>query len=237
MMFFHNLTKTQKILLSMFSLGFLAVGIGFLSGLHLSDSSQNFIGKGDRQKLSPNKPITQIFTATENGLSQVKVRIGGVNLIPRDQLVLQLRDASCEQVLAHAHKTAFHLPSHTYTLFNFSRIEDSKGKTYCAHITYRSPYKHKSADLPFIHTTKDESLAGVFYTEVAKDKKHINETLELRPGYRSGNIATDLWSLVERMSQYKSNFIKGTPLLFLLTLTFIGSATLGVYLLSRKEKE
>jgi hypothetical protein len=230
---FHwaSLTTTQKILLGGFFIALCCIGIGFISGLKFGDSDYNFLGKKDQQKLSIDKPLTQVFTAKKNGLSEVKFHIGNQNLWPGEAIRFELRDARCENILATDSWTPLHGKPLIYTRFDFSQIPDSAEKQYCAYIVYTSPLERKSSDAPHINTNKS---LGQSFTATAKNKVYENETLQMRPAYDSG-LPSDAWQLVERMSQYKPEYIKGLPLLILLTITVLGSIALGIWIVFAKD--
>ncbi len=228
------LTKAQKILLGAFIIGLGSIILGFVSQLHFPDSDYNFIGKKDRARLTIDKPLAQVFTAEENGLSLVKVSIGGIDLWPSEALTFELRDESCTTILATDSWTPLELKPTNYTRFTFNRIADSAGKKYCVYIVYTSPYDRKSSDAPYINTSE---FPGRSYTLVTKNKVYENETLQLRPAYTSGNWTSDIWRLTERMSQYKPEYIKGLPLLMLITIVTAGGFLLGLWIILTKEKE
>lgn len=229
----YKLSTSQKILIGGLFIGFWCIGISFVSSLAFSDSNYNFLGKKDRQKLSVDKPISQVFMAQEDGLSEIKYHIGNLNLWPGEALHFELRDSTCTQIITTNSWTLLKLKPSIYTHFHFSRIADSQGKNYCAFITYTSPYDRKSSDVPYINTSK---FPGRSYTVISKNKVYENETLQIRPAYSSGNFFSDLWRLIERISQYKPDFIKGLPLLILITSVFSGSIGLCLLIILAKEK-
>ncbi len=230
---FYKLTTSQKMLLGGLFIGFWCIGISFVSSLTFPDSDYNFLGKKDRERLVVNKPISQIFISEENGLSAVKYSLGNLNLWPGEALQFELRDAHCEKTLATDSWIPLEPKPLIYTRFHFPRIPDSQGKSYCAYITYVSSYDRKSSEAPHINTSK---FPGRSYTLVAKNKTYENETLQMRPTYSSGNFFSDLWRLIERMSQYKPDFIKGLPLLILMTSVLLGSIVLCLWIVLAKEK-
>ncbi len=229
----YKLTTSQKMLLGGFLIGLWCISISFASNLAFPDSDYNFLGKKDRERLTINKPISQIFVAEENGLSEIKYHIGNLNLWPGEALRFELRDATCTQTITADSRTSLRLRPSIYTRFHFPRIANSQGQSYCTYITYTSPYDRKSSEAPYIHTSEFSDRS---YTLVAKNKLHENETLQMRPAYSSGNFFSDLWRLIERMSQYKPDFIKGLPLLILMTSVFLGSVTLCLWIVLAKEK-
>lgn len=233
----QKLTRAQKMLFLGVFVGFWCIGISFATNLHFPDSDYNFLGKKDRQRLAIDKPLSQQFVAQENGLSEVKFHIGNINLWPGEVLHFELRDATCEQTLATDSWTPLEPKPLIYTRFHFARIPDSQGQTYCAYITYTSSYDRKSSDAPHINTSTGEPFQNRSYTEIAKNKVHTGETLQMRPAYSSGNFFSDLWRLTERMSQYKPDYIKGLPLLILMTFTFFGSILLALWIILAREKE
>ncbi|MCW1888688.1 MAG: hypothetical protein KIH67_004000 [Candidatus Moranbacteria bacterium] len=230
----QNAATAQKILLGAFIIGFGSIILGFTSKLHFPDSDYNFLGKKDRARLSIDKPLSQVFVAQENGLSEVKVHIGGLDLWPGEALVFELRDESCAHTLATDSWTPLKPKPLNYTRFTFERIPESMEKKYCAYITYTSPYDRKTNDAPYINTNE---LAGKSYTAVSKNKVYENETLQLRPAYSTDSFAADTWRLIERMSQYKPTYIKGLPLLLLFGFTILGGFSLGLWIIFEKEED
>lgn len=229
-----SLSTAQKTLILAVFIGFGCIGISFISHLPLGDASLNFTGKKDRERLGNEKPVAQIFTPHQNGLSSIKYHLGNLHLLPGERLLFELRDAECQNVIKEATARPIIWTSPIYTRFDFARIPDSQGKTYCAVILYESPYDRSSDSRPFINTSEKE---GSRYTLLDKQKTQENETLHLRPAYSSGSVTKDLWSLTERMSQYKPDIIKGLPLLILVSLVFLGSLLLSLWIIFAKEKE
>lgn len=223
----------QKILLGAVLVGFGCIGISLISGFALGDSAHHFTGKKDRERLGNQKPLAQIFEAKENGLSEVKYHLGNLHLWPGEELRFELRDAECQNVLAQASAKPLLFVSPIYTQFGFDRIPDSQGQTYCAVILYETPYTRKSADQPFLHTSE---MLGTSYTLLDKNKTKENQTLQFRPSYSAGSLTQNLWHLTERMSQYKPGYIKGSPLLILMTLVFISSLLLSLWIVFVKEE-
>ncbi len=229
-------TTSQKMLLGGLFVGFWCIGISFVSNLAFPDSHYNFLGKKDQQRLAIDKPLSQQFVAQENGLSEVKFHIGNINLWPGEAIRFELRDATCEKILATDSWSPLQPKPLIYTRFNFPSIPDSKDRTYCAYITYTSSYDRKSSDAPHINTSTGEQFKDRTYTEVLKNKAHVGETLQMRPAYSSNNFFSDLWRLVERMSQYKPDFTKGIPLLILMVSVIVGSLGLCFWIIFAKEK-
>ena len=231
---FQNLSTAQKILLGAFIIGLGSIILSFNSQLHFPDSDYNFTGKKDRVRLTANKPLSQVFTAQENHLSAVKIHIGGIDLWPGEALAFELRDESCTHTLVTDRWTPLKPKPLNYTRFTFEPIPESSGQKYCAYITYTSSYDRKTNEAPFIHTNE---FNGRSYTSVSKKKTYENETLQLRPAYSTDSYLSDIWRLIERMSQFKPEFMKGFPLLLLFGLVVVGGFLLGLWIIFANENE
>ena len=230
----QNTSKAQKILLGAFIIGLGSIILGFSSQLHFSDSDYNFLGNKDRARLAIDKPLSQVFTAQENNLSEVKIHIGGIDLWPGEALVFELRDESCSKTVATDRWTPLEPKPLNYTRFTFNRVPESADNKYCAYITYTSPYDRKSNDAPYINTN---DFDGRNYTSVSKKKIYENETLQLRPAYSTDSYLSDIWRLIERMSQFKPEFVKGFPLLLLFGFVVVGGFFLGLWIIFANENE
>lgn len=203
----------------------------FFSGLSFSDSSFNFLGKKDSQRLKKEIGVHQNFTATEDGLTEVKLAIGNLHLLPGEQIRFELRNQECSQILATDSWNVFQPKPKTYLRFHFDRIADSQGKEYCAFIMYSSPFDRKSSTAPRITTEKIEGVQYYVGTEAQE-----NETLYLRSGYQEETLWQNIWRLIERMSQYKPEWIKGTPLLSLISAILLGSFFLCLWIIFKAEE-
>lgn len=233
---FHraSLTTTQKTLLGIFLVAFLGIGTHLLMGLVFGDSRLQFTGKNGRERLSNNKAVAQMFIANENNLTEVKYHLGNLHLWPGEHLLFELRDAECQNVITKDTINPILITSPIYTRFDFESIPDSQGNTYCAVISYESPYKRDSDTFPFIHTSE---APGQHYTLLENQKLREDKTLQFKPVYGVGNTRQSIWTLIERMSQYKPGCIKGAPLLVLLLTTLGLSFIFGLILILSKEED
>lgn len=221
----------------MFVLGLISILGNFFVNLSLPDSSYNFLGKTREVKLDPGKPVTQLFTAENNYLNQVKIIIGNLHLLPGEKIVFELADVYCENAVAHDTYQFFNLAPHIYYRFNFRKIPDSQGEIYCLQVTYLSPFDRDSDKRPFIEATRDEEepFRGWSYYDEGNQKIYENRTLKIRPAYGTGSFWSDLAMLNNRLSQYKPGLIKGL-ILPLLSIFILGCCFLVSWIIHSKDR-
>lgn len=206
----------------------------FFTDLSFPESDYDFPGATSKAKLDPGKPITQIFEAKENNLNQVKIIIGNADLRPTEKIVLELTDALCETTIANATRTFLSPEPHVYSRLNFPAIPDSAGKKYCFKITY---FSDQDKDRPFVGASEGEQFIGQSYYNEGNGRIYENRTLQMRPAYGTSNTLSDLSALIDRMSQYKPGFLKGSALVSIFGLFLFGTLSLFYFLAFRKEDE
>ncbi|MBP6889590.1 MAG: hypothetical protein KBC83_04225 [Candidatus Moranbacteria bacterium] len=204
----------------------------FLTNFGLGESEYNFLGKTKKITLSSGTPITQTFTTKKNGFHQIRVVLGRANIKPGEQIEFRLMDEVCQETLA---MKIFHSepPSQgSYTLFPFPVIIHSENQHYCFSTTYFSD-EDRHGEKPYLSAT--DVPQPVFFdrtlTDTNKNKVYYGQTLFLRPAYTSGHSSGDLWTLVERLSQYKPEFLKDSVFLAISTIFLFVTIVLGIRLI------
>lgn len=219
----------KVILIMIFLLGIVGIFWTFLSDFGIGESGYNFLGKTKKVTLSPGMPVSQTFTAHENGLHQVRVVLGNASIRRGEHIGFQLMDEACATEIASVNFSGEPGKQGAYTVFPFEAISDSMGKRYCFVATYFSDENHKG-DKPYLSATDDPDPAFSDRTLVDsnKGKTYESHSLFLRPAYTGGSLRADLGTLLDRLSQYKSGFLKGWPIAAIFTILVIGSIALGI---------
>lgn len=226
------------ILITLFLLGIIAIFLTFLGGFGLGESGYNFLGKTKKVTLAPGEPVMQTFTAHENNLYQIRVVMGKTDLQGKDTLEFRLLDETCQNELALTTYTDKPNKQGAYTIFSFPAIQNSKGKQFCFVVMYSSEENRKS-EKPYLSATDapDSVFADRTLTDTNKNKVYPSQTLFLRPAYTGGSLTDDLWNLVNRLSQYKPEFLKDWSIVVLFTILIVGSIDLAYQLVYTREKE
>ncbi|MFZ3031837.1 MAG: hypothetical protein WA082_02270 [Candidatus Moraniibacteriota bacterium] len=231
--------KYEKgILFTVFLFGIVSIFWTFLASFGLGESGYNFLGKTKKVTLAPGAPVTQTFTAHENNLSQVRFVMGNVVLQNNDFLEFRLLDEACSGTIAVKKFDTKPNEQGAYTIFAFTPVVNSKERTYCFSATYFSDEDRKG-DKPYLSATTVPELifSDRTLTDTNKNKVYPSQTLFLRPAYTSGSLLGDLSNLVNRLSQYKPEFLKGWSIAVLFMILVIGSIALGYHLMFTREKE
>ncbi|TXH00608.1 MAG: hypothetical protein E6R05_06805 [Candidatus Moraniibacteriota bacterium] len=228
---FHS----TNVLFTIFTLGIVAILWTFFSQFGLGESGYNFLGKTKKIALSPAKPVTQIFTAHEDNLNQIRFVLGNADIWPTDQLSFELLDQDCQQTLRSATFRHKPLQQGTYTVFSFDPITDSKNQRYCFQAIFTSPSNRKG-EKPYLSATQASSplFADRILTDTNKNKVYPAQTIFLRPAYTQGSVLKNLAALENRLSQYKPLWIK-EKILLLGIIWILFSIALG-YMISRERE-
>lgn len=216
---------------------FLTVTLGFLffsERLLFPDSTIKFLGESKRVELAPGKPVTQVFTISENGLAGFQLFMSDTDLALSESLEFTLLDPTCSTEIRKMTRTAFALPVTRELRFTFDPIEDSLGNSYCLSVRFDDGPKAQS-DRPSIRATENESFENESYTDTGKNKTYIGRTLQVRPLYSEPSYGSRFQQLENRLSQYK-------PILFKGYVLAIGALTLLLgmiffWLISRKTED
>ncbi|MEK7494920.1 MAG: hypothetical protein AAB615_03560 [Patescibacteria group bacterium] len=227
---------TPLFLLIGFCIGIFLITFFFFEKLAFPDSEYNFLGETDQIKLEKESPLTQKFTASENNLSQVKILIEKLRLLPGEEILLSLADHSCQTVLVKKSITFLTPEPHTYYRFNFPSIPDSQGKEYCLRITYLSPYDRKSKERPVLEASSEEQFLGKSFFNEGKGKLYQDRTLKMHPAYSNDSFLGNLQELTDRISQYKAPLFKGAGLVILFGIFFLGALILALWIILSKER-
>ncbi len=211
--FSKKIPNLKLILLSIFIVGFFWICLSFFSSLAFPHSAPVFLKDG-KAKLYPNKPISQKFTATDNGLSQLNFALQNADLSLRDKISLELKDENCEKILAKNEINFFTPSAQLYDQFKFPRIANSQGKTYCFSITFE-PKNEKNGDYPFINISEADEFKGMSYFNAETNKTFQNRSLVMKTAYANTNLSSNIQELTDRISQYKPWFLKENNLLFI----------------------
>ncbi len=196
---------------------FLGIVFGkFFNLLSFPDQSVSFEGDSEQEKLSANDPLIQKITAKENYLNQINVSINKFSAEFRDKIVMEVLDESCQKILAESKLDMFSWHSPNYAKLKFKTIPDSKDKIYCLKFTY-IPFGKEQDKKPYISSY---SYEGASYINTGKsNEEQKNQSLELKPAYGESSAGKNLSKLIDRMSQYKPDFLKGFALEMIITLS------------------
>jgi hypothetical protein len=205
----------KKLLLAVLAIFLIAIFWRFETILYFPDSSSP-LKKDALVKVHPGETITQKFTAGQNGLAKVEMLLRGPGLQYQngDQMKMVLADQNCENKLRTGDLQPSFLASNNLYEFDFSRLPDSAGKTYCLEAAFTSQ-KSNAKSLQVFMT--DTPSAPFVLTNMTLNLKYPNNPLSLRPVYRSG-FWQNLSVLNQRMSQYKPFFLKHYYLWAIVTL-------------------
>jgi hypothetical protein len=222
--------KAEFLLIAVFIVGILWIFGSFIGNISFPESSYNFLGESKKVKLDPGQPVFQTFTATENGLNQIKIIIGNQELEWGEKMVFELQDESCTTTIANNTLTPLTPDSHIYYRFNFPVQQNSQGRKYCFKATYFSP-KDRGDERPYLAATEEEQFQNRSYTNMGNGRTYEGRTLKMRPAYGTGSFSGDLARLNDRLSQYKPAFLKHVALTLIIALSLAGTILLVMLLL------
>ena len=219
----------QKILLAILAIFLLAIFWRFATLLYFPDSGVAF-EKDNLVKVHASETITQKFTAGQNDLAKIEMLIRGPGLQYQngDKMKMILSDQTCQNQLRTGQLEPSFLASNNLYEFDFSRLPNSTGRTYCLKATFLS--KKSSAKSIQIFTTNDASTP-YFLNNPTLGLEYKNQPLSLRPVYKGSNIFHNLNQLNQRISQYKPWFLKHFYLWAVLILFLALSITLAICLI------
>ncbi|MDR3558958.1 MAG: hypothetical protein P4L62_02175 [Candidatus Pacebacteria bacterium] len=219
----------KKILLAILGIFLLAVFWRFATLLSFPDSGVAF-KKDNLVKVHPGETITQKFIAGQKGMAKVEMLLRGPGLQYQngDEMKMFLADQNCENKLRSGNLKPSFLASNNLYEFNFARLPDSAGKTYCLKAAFTS--KKSNAKSLQVFTTNDTS-APYFLNNVTLNLEYKNQPLSLRPVYGNSNMLQDFNQLNQRISQYKPWFLKHYFLWAVLILFLALSLALAVSLI------
>jgi hypothetical protein len=214
--------KFNYILIILLALFLGIISWKFLSLLSYPDQSISFEGDSKQEKLYPYFPILQKITAKENNFNQINVSLSKFSANFGEKITLEILDEFCQNILAQSKIDGFTWNSPSYEKFKFKNISDSKEKIYCLKFTYvpRGEGQDKKAYI------SSYQFDGSSYTNTGNKKnseEQKNRSLALKPAYETGSTWQNFSKLIDRMSQYKPDYIKGISLeiIFILSLVLI----------------
>lgn len=209
--------KLKYILAILSALFFAIIFWNFLNILSFTDPGIDFEGKSKQEKLYPNSPIIQKINATENNFSQVNISISKFSPRLGDKITLEVFDESCEKKLDESKINALSWNSSSYSKFGFKTISDSKDKIFCLKFTYTPSGKEQDKKVYI----SSHPLEGSSYINTGKSiEEQKNQTLELKPAYGNESNWKNFSQLIDRMSQYKPDFLKTNYLITIFFLSF-----------------
>ncbi len=194
----------------------------FTGLLSFPDSNIQFEGESKQEKLYPHLPLIQKITATKNNFSQINVSLSKFSPKLGDEIVLEILDESCQNILAKSKINTLTWNKISYEKFSFKPISNSEGKVYCLQFIY-IPFRKEQDKRAYVssYASPDASYTNTGNKKNSEEQK--NRTLGLKPAYKNGSNWQNVSQLVDRMSQYKPEFFKGylLEIIFLLSLIFI----------------
>jgi len=209
--------KLKYVLILLFSLFFAVIFWNFFNILSFADSGFNFEGKSKQEKIYPNLSIIQKIKTTDNNFSQVNISVSKFSPKLGDKITLEVKDESCEKVLAKSKIGKLTWSSPNYEKFKFSPIFDSRDKTYCLQFTYIPKQNEQNKKIYLSSYISEESS----YINTGKSiEEQKNRTLELKPAYENGSASKNFSKLIDRMSQYKPDYFKRCSLEILFISSF-----------------
>jgi hypothetical protein len=198
--------KYAKFVLLILALVFLALaGIKFLRGFSFPDVNWS-LSRKNKIKIESGTFVSQVFTASRNNLTKVRILFGKSNLKDGGEIKLAIKDESCNSVLR---KTTFQrgeMQPDGYYDFIFPPLKDSGGKTYCLEVYFNSKKINYKSFYVFI--SNHGSPGGGYLVNSRIGERNENQSLSMRPAYRNDNRWQDIIELDQRISQYKPWFLK-----------------------------
>lgn len=190
----------------------------FFDILSFSDQTLSFERDSKQEKLYADSPIIQKLTITENNFNQINASIGKFSPKTGDKIILEVTDEFCKSILAKSSigKLSWNHPG--YEKFGFKTIPDSKNKTYCLKFTY-IPNKQAQDKKVYMSSHAKEGYSYINTGKSPEEQK--NRALEIKPAYENGSNWQNFSQLINRMSQYKPDYLKGIFLLTIFTLSII----------------
>lgn len=219
--------KLSKILLLIFAATlFAAVFWKFFSVIAFPDGETEF-EKGEVLKLSPTFSLTQTFVANRDNLMKIEFLMRTPGPREGDIVKMEIADENCTNVIRQGEMKQAFLSSDNLYDFQFSKIPDSKDKSYCLKITLIP----QLVDSKFIRFFTRENSNPLFVLKDVDGAEIENQSLMIRLAYRNGNILQDVSELNQRISQYKPWFLKHYFLSIIVILFIVLSMGLVVILI------
>lgn len=196
--------STKKILLAASAILLAGVIVSLARSWSFPDTDWT-IEKGKKVTLA-GSGATETFTASRDGLSDIRILFGNSRLGGGGTIHFSLLDATCKENIRMSDVHLSGLNSDDTVRFAFPRIPNSKDTTYCLHLTYERDPGTNGAVTLFL-TEAIGPAQGSHLTVNNTERPGLS--LPMRPSYRNASIAGDFRELTERISQYKPWFGKG----------------------------
>ncbi len=218
--------QPKNILMGILIVGLVLIGVSFFKQLNFSDNSQQ-VARGKRVEIVAGDILEQKFTAQQNGLSNLKILFGSKPLKEDNHLIFILADGKCEKQISKKvlnGKYEFN-SKHLYD-FSFPKIDYSQDKKYCLKIIlekevkqgvwqkirnkFKKEGKHKRQKIRLFEASNNNNGAENYIVKSdGKVKIEGGRQIVFRSGCKNKTIFQDFSQLNQRMSQYKSWFLKG----------------------------
>lgn len=160
--------------------------------------------KGEIISLQPNFSLTQTFLAKRNNLTKIEFMLRKPGPKDNDIVKIEIADENCSKTIYQGTLEESFLASDNLYDFQFSKIPDSIGKTYCLKATF-IPGHTDSQSIKFFMT---ENQDPKFILKDNSGAEIKNQSLSMRLAYRNDTLSQDMSELSQRISQYKPWFLK-----------------------------
>lgn len=211
-MMYKKYFTTKNILLAIFIISLLFIFAKFFSLLSFPDP-EIVLEKTKETELKKKQSLQQKFVAKKNGLTEVQVLMRHSGINKGNVIKTQIADKDCENIFFENNLKKGFLSSENLHIFNFPKIKDSQGKTFCLIATLEEK-KDKNARF----FTNDKNYFPSPLWNISNQKEISNQQLSMRPVYKNNTIQQDLEELNQRISQYKPFFLKHYYLWAIITL-------------------
>jgi len=220
------LTPT-KLLLLFAAIMFIIIFGKFFSIIVFPDSNTVLI-KGELFQMKPATSLTQTFVANQDNLMKIELLMRTPGPQAGDVVKMEIADETCANVIRQGELQKSFLGSDNLYDFQFSKIPDSNGKTYCLKTTLQ-----KNSSSKFIRFFMMENQNPQFtLTDMSNTNITASQSLSMRLAYRNDTLSQDMNEISQRISQYKPWFLKNFYLDAIAILFIILSITLVVILIS-----
>ena len=190
----------NKLLLLIFAAVSLSYVFFNFSKLMFFTDPQMPLEKGENIKLKMQKTLTQEFVASHDNLVKIKFLLKLESMDDINTIKMQLADETCSTIIREGYLS---LPSFlsvdNLVEFNFDKITDSNGKTFCVKATFDTQ-DSQAKPIQFFSRNNDSTM------------------LSMRPVYENDTWQQNINELNQRISQYKPWFLKHY---YLYTISFL----------------
>lgn len=175
---------------------------GLLNAWYFPDTAWT-IGKDDSILLAKDQVLTQKFSASRDNLSEIQFLFGKSRKTEGGEMTLRILDENCQNKLREVSRSEKPFDSDKTYDFSFSKISDTKDKTFCLELTFVPNSATKSQKIFLTANIMPENKF------LALDGQEIvGKSLSMRPAYRNANWWQNIQELNQRISQYKPWFLK-----------------------------